>query len=90
MIGDYAVSLGFAILNVRLFGRLNAVQELINHETFEEEFTKLVKGLPDLECIVSRIHAINCKVKDFVKVLLYAIPLILQFYCVDMKYAPGI
>ncbi|KAG8216931.1 muts domain V-domain-containing protein [Butyriboletus roseoflavus] len=49
--------------------RLDAVQELINHGTFEEEFTKLVKGLPDLERIVSRIHAKNCKVKDFIKVL---------------------
>ncbi|KAF8556832.1 DNA mismatch repair protein Msh6 [Imleria badia] len=49
--------------------RLDAVQELINHATFEEEFTKLVKGLPDLERIVSRIHAKNCKVKDFTKVL---------------------
>ncbi|KAG9309590.1 DNA mismatch repair protein Msh6 [Chiua virens] len=49
--------------------RLDAVQELIQHGTFEEEFTKLVKGLPDLERIVSRIHAKNCKVKDFIKVL---------------------
>ncbi|KAF8137603.1 muts domain V-domain-containing protein [Boletus edulis] len=49
--------------------RLDAVQELINHATFEEEFTKLAKGLPDLERIVSRIHAKNCKVKDFTKVL---------------------
>ncbi|KIJ14719.1 hypothetical protein PAXINDRAFT_180906 [Paxillus involutus ATCC 200175] len=48
---------------------LDAVQELINHATFEEAFTSLVKGLPDLERIVSRIHANNCKVKDFIKVL---------------------
>ncbi|KAH7886999.1 muts domain V-domain-containing protein [Phlebopus sp. FC_14] len=49
--------------------RLDAVQELINHGTFEAAFTDLAKGLPDLERIVSRIHANNCKVKDFVKVL---------------------
>ncbi|KAI9070108.1 hypothetical protein FKP32DRAFT_1670680, partial [Trametes sanguinea] len=33
------------------------------------EFTAIAKGLPDLERIVSRIHAKNCKVKDFLKVL---------------------
>ncbi|KAF9225721.1 DNA mismatch repair protein Msh6 [Gyrodon lividus] len=49
--------------------RLDAVQELIDHATFEEAFTNLAKGLPDLERIVSRIHANNCKVKDFIKVL---------------------
>ncbi|KAG1747375.1 DNA mismatch repair protein Msh6 [Suillus lakei] len=49
--------------------RLDAVEDLISHATFEQEFTELAKGLPDLERIVSRIHANNCKVKDFVKVL---------------------
>lgn len=37
--------------------------------SFEEQFVKVAKGLPDLERIVSRIHAKNCKVKDFLKVL---------------------
>ena len=36
---------------------------------FENAFTTLVKGLPDLERIVSRIHAKNCKTKDFLRVL---------------------
>ncbi|KAH9833177.1 DNA mismatch repair protein Msh6 [Rhodofomes roseus] len=49
--------------------RLDAVQDLLDHATFEGEFTKVAKGLPDLERIVSRIHAKNCKVKDFLKVL---------------------
>ena len=49
--------------------RLDAVQDLLEHPTFEAEFTKIAKGLPDLERIVSRIHAKNCKVKDFLKVL---------------------
>ncbi|KAJ8596178.1 DNA mismatch repair protein Msh6 [Rhizopogon salebrosus TDB-379] len=49
--------------------RLDAVEDLISHATFEQEFTELAKGLPDLERIVSRVHANNCKVKDFVKVL---------------------
>ncbi|KIY68031.1 DNA mismatch repair protein Msh6 [Cylindrobasidium torrendii FP15055 ss-10] len=49
--------------------RLDAVQDLMNHPTFEADFAELAKGLPDLERVVSRIHAKNCKVKDFVKVL---------------------
>ncbi|KAI0792522.1 DNA mismatch repair protein Msh6 [Abortiporus biennis] len=49
--------------------RLDAVESLMKDEDFEKEFTELVKGLPDLERIVSRIHAKNCKVKDFLKVL---------------------
>ncbi|RDB29773.1 DNA mismatch repair protein msh6 [Hypsizygus marmoreus] len=49
--------------------RLDAVQDLIDHPTFEAEFTELAKGLPDLERIVSRIHAKNCRVRDFIKVL---------------------
>ncbi|KAF9264277.1 DNA mismatch repair protein Msh6 [Marasmius fiardii PR-910] len=49
--------------------RLDAVEDLINHPTFENAFTGIAKGLPDLERIVSRIHAKNCKVKDFLSVL---------------------
>ncbi|GJE94869.1 MutS family DNA mismatch repair protein [Phanerochaete sordida] len=49
--------------------RLDAVQDLMNHPSFEAEFSEVAKGLGDLERIVSRIHAKNCKVKDFLKVL---------------------
>ncbi|KAJ3752036.1 hypothetical protein EV360DRAFT_97567 [Lentinula raphanica] len=49
--------------------RLNAVQDLIEHPTFESAFTGTAKGLPDFERVVSRIHARNCKVKDFLKIL---------------------
>ncbi|KAF8636930.1 hypothetical protein AX17_003181 [Amanita inopinata Kibby_2008] len=49
--------------------RLDAVQDIMNHPTFEAEFTEIAKGLPDLERVVSRIHAKNCRVKDFLKVL---------------------
>lgn len=49
--------------------RQDAVQDLIEHPTFEADFTRLVKGMPDLERMVSRIHAKNCKVRDFLKVL---------------------
>lgn len=41
----------------------------MSHPTFEGEFMEIAKGLPDLERIVSRIHAKNCKIKDFLKVL---------------------
>ena len=41
----------------------------MDNPAFEEEFTVLAKGLPDLERIVSRIHAKNCKIKDFLHAL---------------------
>ena len=41
----------------------------MNHSTFGETFTSIAKGLPDLERVVARIHAKNCRIKDFVKVL---------------------
>ena len=49
--------------------RLDAVQDIINHPTFESEFSEIAKGVPDLERVVSRIHAKTCKVKDFLRVL---------------------
>ncbi|EIM88849.1 DNA mismatch repair protein Msh6 [Stereum hirsutum FP-91666 SS1] len=49
--------------------RLDAIEDLMRDLSFEEQFVKVAKGLPDLERIVSRIHAKNCKVKDFLKVL---------------------
>nr|GAT55477.1 DNA mismatch repair protein 6 [Mycena chlorophos] len=49
--------------------RLDAVEDIMNHPEFESEFMDLAKGIPDLERIVSRIHAKNCTIKDFLKVL---------------------
>ncbi|KAG8888505.1 DNA mismatch repair protein msh6 [Tulasnella sp. 332] len=49
--------------------RLDAVQDLMNAPTLDDAFNNLAKGLPDLERIVSRIHAGSCKVVDFLKVL---------------------
>ncbi|KAG8682404.1 DNA mismatch repair protein msh6, partial [Ceratobasidium sp. 394] len=48
---------------------LDAVEDLIGHPETESTFTKLVSGIPDLERIVSRVHAKSCHVKDFLKVL---------------------
>ena len=41
----------------------------MQHPSFEVDFISVAKGLPDLERLVSRIHAKNCKVKDFLKAL---------------------
>ncbi|CAE6431730.1 unnamed protein product [Rhizoctonia solani] len=49
--------------------RLDAVQDLISHPEVEASFNKVVSGIPDLERIVSRVHAKSCSVKDFLKVL---------------------
>lgn len=42
---------------------------MMRNESFETDFAEVVKAIPDLERIVSRIHAGTCKVKDFLKVL---------------------
>lgn len=69
-LGIVAILLDYVLsLCACLFARLDAVEDLIAHPTFENEFNEIAKGLPDLERIVSRIHAKNCKIKDFLKVL---------------------
>jgi DNA mismatch repair protein MSH6 len=45
------------------------MQDIMNHPTFEATFVSIMKGLPDLERIVARTHAKNCRIKDFLKVL---------------------
>lgn len=57
------------MLTVFVSRRLDAVEDILNHPTFEATFASVAKGIPDLERIVSRIHAKTCKVKDFLKVL---------------------
>ncbi|KAF5372734.1 hypothetical protein D9757_011641 [Collybiopsis confluens] len=49
--------------------RFLPLEDLMENPIFETAFTDTVKGLPDLKRVVSRIHARNCKVKDFLKVL---------------------
>jgi DNA mismatch repair protein MSH6 len=41
----------------------------MDNPSVENTFTTLAKSLPDLERIVSRIHAGSCKPKDFHRVL---------------------
>jgi DNA mismatch repair protein MSH6 len=41
----------------------------MNHPTFSERFHKIAKNIPDLERLISRIHAGRCKQSDFLKVM---------------------
>ncbi|OCF44263.1 DNA mismatch repair protein MSH6 [Kwoniella heveanensis CBS 569] len=45
--------------------RLDAVDDLMSHPEFISDFTQICKGLPDLERLISRIHANGVKQKDF-------------------------
>lgn len=49
--------------------RLDAVQDLMDHPTFSQQFRKMARSMPDLERLISRIHAGRCKQSDFLKVL---------------------
>jgi DNA mismatch repair protein MSH6 len=41
----------------------------MNNPQFSERFSKMASGVPDLERLISRIHAGRCKQGDFLKVL---------------------
>jgi DNA mismatch repair protein MSH6 len=49
--------------------RLDAVDVLNADSTIMDRFTASLSKLPDLERLISRIHAGRCKVQDFVRVL---------------------
>ncbi|TIB87108.1 DNA mismatch repair protein Msh6 [Wallemia mellicola] len=49
--------------------RLNAVDDVISNTGFTQEFDSNVKGLPDLERLLSRIHAMSVRPKQFLQVL---------------------
>ncbi|WVQ80465.1 hypothetical protein IAT38_002570 [Cryptococcus sp. DSM 104549] len=49
--------------------RLDAVDDLMTHPRFAGDFTQLCKNLPDLERLISRIHAGSVKQSDFLKVV---------------------
>ncbi len=52
-----------------IYLRLDAVDDIMDNPACEDSFTSLARGLPDLERIVSRIHAGSCKPRDFLKLL---------------------
>ncbi|CAG8706945.1 12687_t:CDS:2, partial [Racocetra fulgida] len=49
--------------------RLDAIDELNTVPDFQDMFTENFSHFPDLERLISRIHAGTCKVKDFLHVL---------------------
>ena len=49
--------------------RLNAVESLNADATVRDQFISNLTKLPDLERMISRIHAGSCKAEDFVRVL---------------------
>ena len=53
----------------RINARLDAIDALLADESFRETFVFQLGKLPDLERLISRIHAGSCSPKDFVRVL---------------------
>ncbi|KAL8741582.1 MAG: hypothetical protein Q9190_005831 [Brigantiaea leucoxantha] len=54
---------------VRINARLDAVESLNADATIRDRFTSQLTKLPDLERMISRVHAGSCKAQDFVRVL---------------------
>ena len=54
---------------VRINARLDAVEVLLADRTILNNFTDQLARLPDLERIISRIHAGSCKAQEFARVL---------------------
>ena len=52
------------VLKVLLNRRLDAVDDLLANPTFGNVFDKMAKKLPDLERLLSRIHAKSCKKQE--------------------------
>lgn len=53
----------------KINARLDAVDSLMADPTITEQFTASLVKLPDLERLISRVHAGRCKAQDFVRVL---------------------
>lgn len=53
----------------RINARLDAVESLNADTTLRDQFTSQLAKLPDLERMISRIHAGSCRAQDFVRVL---------------------
>ncbi|KAF1982551.1 DNA mismatch repair protein Msh6 [Aulographum hederae CBS 113979] len=49
--------------------RLDAVDALLADQTVTDRFTSSLSKIPDLERLISRVHAGTCKVQEFVRVL---------------------
>ena len=55
--------------SAKINARLDAVDSMNEDSTVREQFTSQLSKLPDLERMISRIHAGSCKAQDFVRVL---------------------
>lgn len=55
--------------SVKINHRLDAVESLNADTRVRDQFTSQLVKLPDLERMISRIHAGSCKAQDFVRVL---------------------
>ncbi|CAO1596275.1 DNA mismatch repair protein msh6 [Xanthoria calcicola] len=55
--------------SARINARLDAVDALNTDSTVRDRFTSQLSKLPDLERLISRVHAGSCKAVDFVRVL---------------------
>ncbi|RDW81383.1 mismatch repair ATPase MSH6 [Aspergillus mulundensis] len=53
----------------RINARLDAVDALNADSSVRDQFSSQLTKMPDLERLISRIHAANCKAQDFVRVL---------------------
>jgi DNA mismatch repair protein MSH6 len=53
----------------KINARLDAVDALLADDTVMDRFTASLTKLPDLERLISRVHAGRCKAQDFLKVL---------------------
>ncbi|KAI9490449.1 muts domain V-domain-containing protein [Zychaea mexicana] len=49
--------------------RLDAVEDLMQHTDIHESLSRKMVGIPDLERLISRIHAKQCQVKEFLATL---------------------
>lgn len=53
----------------KINARLDAVDALNADPSVRDQFSSQLTKMPDLERLISRIHAANCKAQDFVRVL---------------------
>ena len=53
----------------KIDARLDAVEALNANESFTDKFTSSLTKMPDLERLISRVHAKRCRATEFVRVL---------------------
>lgn len=53
----------------KINARLDAIDALNANDTFRDVFTSQLSQLPDLERLISRVHAGSCRTIDFLRVL---------------------